>query len=134
MDVFSREKRSEVMSRVRSKDTGPELIVRRSLHRSGLRFRLHRRDLPGQPDIVLPSRKVVVFVHGCFWHGHSCRRGARVPKTNTDYWLKKIRRNEVRDEENNYALIALGWGVLVLWECEIKDAEKLDETLLNFLE
>ncbi|MAM39785.1 MAG: very short patch repair endonuclease [Erythrobacter sp.] len=118
MDVFSREKRSEVMSRVRSKDTRPELIVRRSLHRSGLRFRLHRRDLPGQPDIVLPSRKVVVFVHGCFWHRHPGCRRATMPASRTEFWKAKFDATVKRDAKAVCALEAAGWTVLVVWECE----------------
>ena len=119
-DVFSPEKRSSVMRQVRSKDTSPELKVRKALTAMGLRYRLHRRDLPGAPDIVMPGRRLALFVHGCFWHGHDCARGARVPKANQDYWLAKIGRNRDRDARNLAALAALGWTVVVLWECEMK--------------
>jgi DNA mismatch endonuclease, patch repair protein len=120
-DVFSPEQRSRVMARVKGKDTSPELKVRRLLHRLGARFRLHRKDLPGAPDIVLPRRRLAIFVHGCFWHGHDCARGARVPKQNRDYWLGKVGRNRERDMQNRAALEALGWRVETIWECELKD-------------
>lgn len=108
------------MRRVRSKDTSPELKVRKALTAMGLRYRLHRRDLPGSPDIVMPGRRLAIFIHGCFWHGHDCPRGARVPKANQDYWLAKIGRNRERDAGSLQALTALGWKVLVLWECEMR--------------
>jgi DNA mismatch endonuclease, patch repair protein len=120
-DVFTPEQRSRVMARVKGKDTSPELKVRRLLHRLGARFRLHRKDLPGAPDIVLPSRKLAIFVHGCFWHGHDCARGSRVPKQNRDYWLAKVGRNRERDAASRAALQALGWRVETIWECELKD-------------
>jgi DNA mismatch endonuclease (patch repair protein) len=128
-DVFSPEKRSAVMRRVKGKDTAPELRVRKALTRLGLRYRLHRADLPGKPDIVMPGRRLAIFVHGCFWHGHSCARGARVPKANRDYWLGKVGRNRARDDTHRAALEARGWRVLTLWECELKDAARLEETL-----
>jgi DNA mismatch endonuclease (patch repair protein) len=128
-DVFTPEKRSQVMRQVKAKGTTPELRVRALLWRMGLRYRLHRRDLPGAPDIVLPGRRLAVFVHGCFWHGHTCARGARVPKQNRDYWTGKIARNRVRDEQSQTALLALGWTPLVLWECELKDEVALKERL-----
>src|SRR5215469_2320726 len=108
-DVFSPEKRSAVMRQVKGKGTTPELTVRKALTRLGLRYRLHRKDLPGAPDIVLPGRRLALFVHGCFWHGHDCARGARVPKQNRDYWTAKIARNCARDERARAALEALGW-------------------------
>jgi DNA mismatch endonuclease (patch repair protein) len=120
-DVFSPEKRSAVMRRVKGKNTSPELTVRRLLHRLGARFRLHRKDLPGAPDIVLPSRKLAIFVHGCFWHGHDCQRGARVPKQNRDYWLAKVARNRARDAASREGLKAGGWCVETIWECDLKD-------------
>ena len=122
-DVFTPEQRSRVMRRVKGKDTAPELKVRRLLHRLGARFRLHRKDLPGAPDIVLPGRRLAIFVHGCFWHGHDCARGARVPKQNRDYWLGKVGRNRERDAANRAALQALGWRVETIWECELKNAD-----------
>ena len=124
-DVFTREKRSDVMRRVTAKGTSPELKVRRMLLDLGLRYRLHRKDLPGAPDIVLPGRRLAIFVHGCFWHGHDCARGARVPKQNRDYWTAKIGRNRARDERHDTELRALGWTPLVVWECELKDAPAL---------
>ena len=121
-DVFSVAQRSAVMRRVKAKDTGPELAVRKALTRLGLRYRLHRKDLPGCPDIVLPGRRLAIFVHGCFWHGHDCARGARVPKQNRDYWLAKVARNRARDTQSQAALAAAGWRVETVWECEIKAA------------
>ncbi len=120
-DVFTPEKRSSVMRQVKGKGTTPELAVRRLLTGLGLRYRLHRRDLPGAPDVAMASRKLAIFVHGCFWHGHDCARGARVPKQNRDYWTQKIDRNRARDAEHQAALQARGWTPLVIWECELKD-------------
>lgn len=122
------------MARVKGKDTGPERAVRSLLHSLGYRFRLHRRDLPGCPDIVLPGRKAVILVHGCFWHGHACKRGGRTPKANADYWIGKIGRNTARDAKTRAELDALGWRVLVVWECEIKDRVALADKLLAFLD
>ena len=116
--------RSENMRRIRSRDTVPELKVRRLLHNAGFRFRLHRKDLPGRPDITLPGYKVVIFVHGCFWHGHGCRRG-RLPKSNLGYWEPKIRGNQLRDQQNCAALINSGWNPIIIWECEIEYQEAL---------
>ncbi len=124
-DVFSPEKRSSVMRRVKGKDTAPELKVRKLLTRMGLRYRLHRKDLPGNPDVVMPGRKLAVFVHGCFWHGHDCRRGARAPKANADYWTAKIARNRVRDAASTEALAAMGWAPITIWECEMRDEAAL---------
>lgn len=121
------------MARVKGKDTGPEQAVRSLLHALGYRFRLHRRDLPGSPDIVFPGRKAVILVHGCFWHGHACKRGSRTPKANADYWISKIGRNTARDARTRAELEALGWRVLVVWECEIKDRVALADKLQAFL-
>jgi DNA mismatch endonuclease (patch repair protein) len=132
-DVFDPAKRSAVMRRVKGKDTLPELKVRRLLHRLGARFRLHRKDLPGAPDIVLPGRKLAIFVHGCFWHGHDCARGSRVPKQNRDYWLAKVARNRARDAASFEALTAAGWRVEILWECELKDEAVLEGRLQELL-
>ena len=115
--------RSRIMRSVRRADTGPELAVRSFLHRRGFRFSLHRRDLPGSPDIVLPRFQTAIFVHGCFWHGHDCARGSRQPKTNADYWIAKIDRNRVRDSAAVTALEASGWRVVVVWECEMKQPD-----------
>jgi DNA mismatch endonuclease (patch repair protein) len=128
-DVFTPEKRSAVMARVKGRDTKPELKLRRLLWRLGARYRLHRRDLPGSPDVVLPGRKLALFVHGCFWHGHDCARGARVPKANRDYWLGKVARNRARDVAARAALETAGWRVEVVWECEMKDEAALEARL-----
>lgn len=108
------------MSGIRGKNTKPEIIVRQALHRAGLRFRLHRKDLPGKPDIVLPKYHAVIFVHGCFWHGHGCRY-FKVPKTRTDFWLDKITANARRDRIHEDDLRNAGWSVFIVWECEIRD-------------
>ena len=113
------------MARIRSEDTVPEMLVRKMLHAAGFRFRLHRGDLPGKPDIVLPRYKVAIFVHGCFWHGHeSCRDGRR-PKSNLDYWNRKLDRNRERDRRSQAKLEAIGWRPLVVWECELEDPDQL---------
>jgi DNA mismatch endonuclease, patch repair protein len=122
------------MRQVQSQNTKPELLVRSLAHRLGYRFRLYRRDLPGTPDLVFPARAKVVFVHGCFWHGHPCRRGARLPKTNTEYWQAKIARNKKRDQQHWRVLHQLGWSTLVLWECQLQDQRKLAAKLSRFLE
>src|SRR3954462_7398535 len=133
-DVFTPAKRSAVMRRVKGKNTSPELKVRRLLHRLGARFRLHRKDLPGAPDIVLPGRKLVIFVHGCFWHGHDCARGSRVPKQNRDYWLAKVGRTVARDAAAQAALKAAGWRVETIWECHMKDEAALSDRLAGLLQ
>jgi len=124
-DVFDTEKRSAVMRAVKSRDTAPELKVRRAAHALGLRFRLGRSDLPGKPDLVFPSRRIALFVHGCFWHGHDCARGARMPHTNRTYWQAKIARNMERDAASLASLRKLDWKPAVIWECETKDAARL---------
>lgn len=118
------------MSRIRGSDTKPEFAVRSMLHRMGYRFRLHRRDLPGTPDIVMPKHKTVVFVNGCFWHGHICKRG-KMPKTRSDFWANKIETNRKRDRRNVRRLRAMGWRVVVVWECELKRPEPLAMKLKN---
>ncbi|MDR3754974.1 MAG: very short patch repair endonuclease [Terracidiphilus sp.] len=123
-DKFDPETRSRIMRAVRSEDTAPEILVRRFVHHLGYRFRLHRKDLPGKPDLVFPRLESVIFVHGCFWHGHGCPRGARLPKTNAKYWCTKIARNSSRDRSNRNKLRSLGWKSLVVWECELR--AKLD--------
>lgn len=133
-DVFLESKRSWIMSQVRGKDTSPELIVRSLIHRLGYRFRLHRKDLPGKPDIVFPSRKKAIFVHGCFWHGHDCHRGSRTPKTNNVYWKEKIERNVRRDKARQRELDLLGWRTLIIWECRTKDLGALRSVIVSFLE
>ena len=133
-DVFSPEKRSAVMRRVKGRDTSPEMKVRKLLTRLGARYRLHRKDLPGNPDIVLPGRKLAIFVHGCFWHGHDCARGARVPKQNRDYWLGKVARNVARDAASRDALAGTGWRVETIWECHMKDEAALTDRLAGLLD
>ncbi len=132
-DVYPPEKRSAVMRRVKARDTAPELTVRRALTALGARYRLHRKDLPGSPDIVLPGRRLALFVHGCFWHGHDCARGARVPRQNRDYWVAKVGRNTARDVRTRAELEALGWRVEIVWECELKDAAALEARLAALL-
>ena len=133
-DVFSPETSSAVMRQVKGRDTSPEIKVRKGLTRLGARYRLHRKDLPGNPDIVLPGRKLAIFVHGCFWHGHACARGARVPKQNRDYWLARVGRNRTRDAASREALVALGWRVETIWECELKDGAALNARLQALLQ
>lgn len=132
-DNLTPEQRHHTMFSVHSKDTKPEMIVRHLTHKLGYRYRLHRRDLPGNPDLVFPGRKKVIFVHGCFWHGHDCHSGRKQPKTNQDYWLKKLQRNKTRDANNQAQLKEQGWKVLVIWECEIKDLDMLAERIVQFL-
>jgi DNA mismatch endonuclease, patch repair protein len=128
-DVFSKERRSEIMRRITGRATAPELRVRRLLHKMGLRFRLYRKDLPGCPDIVLPKHGTVVFVHGCFWHRHDCRRGRHMPKTNRPYWVRKLERNARRDAVIFESLRELNWRPLVIWECETGKPQVLVERL-----
>lgn len=134
-DTLTPEERSERMSRIRSKDTKPEMIVRRLVHGMGYRYRLHRRDLPGIPDLVFPSLKKVIFVHGCFWHRHpdpNCRL-ARLPKSRLDFWQPKLEANRERDMEKQAELSNLGWKSLVVWECQISDKEHLENKIRAFL-
>jgi DNA mismatch endonuclease (patch repair protein) len=132
-DVFSTEKRAQVMGAVPARDTSAELKVRRLLTGLGLRYRLHRADLPGSPDVVFAGRRTALFVHGCFWHGHDCRRGARAPKANADYWQAKLARNRARDIRVQAELLAMGWRPLVVWECELKDPAALTARLGELL-
>lgn len=126
--------RSRTMRAVKSRNTGPELIVRRATHRMGYRYRLHRKDLPGKPDLAFPAKRKVIFVHGCFWHQHRCPRGWRLPKTNRDYWIPKLRRNSERDIENQIRLREMSWDLLVIWECEVQDQDALRTRIRSFLE
>lgn len=132
VDRLSPEARSRLMSRIRSRDTSPEVRVRSLLHRLGYRFRIHRRDLPGTPDIVLPGRGVALFVHGCFWHGHICKVG-KMPKSRVDYWGPKIEANRARDARKKRQLRALGWKVIQIWECELKAPEALERKLKRLI-
>jgi DNA mismatch endonuclease (patch repair protein) len=121
------------MRAVRSRDTTPELIVRRAATALGYRYRLHKATLPGKPDLVFASRRKAILVHGCFWHGHDCKRGAREPKSNVEYWRAKVRRNRQRDADAIAALTEAGWNVLIVWECEVKNRGALADRLAQFL-
>jgi DNA mismatch endonuclease (patch repair protein) len=127
------EARRRIMRAVRSRDTRPELLVRSLAHRMGFRFRVCRRDLPGCPDLVFPRFRKVIFVHGCFWHGHDCGKGVRIPTTNRLYWKKKITRNQKRDKAAETALITLGWRCVAFWECQLKDTKRIMKDLRIFL-
>lgn len=133
MDTFSREERSEIMRRVRAENTTPERAVRSLLHRMGYRFRLHARALPGAPDIVLPKYKTVVFVHGCFWHRHQNCSRASMPASNQSYWKTKFERTVSRDKSNQARLRRLGWRVVLVWECELKNPDRLRARLRRVL-
>ena len=133
-DTLEAPERSALMSRIRGRDTKPELVVRSLLHRMGYRFRLCRRDLPGSPDIVLPRHGAVVFVHGCFWHRHKGCKGATTPKSNVGFWQDKFAANVERDKRNQRDLRCLGWKVVVVWECELKKPVKLEAKLRRKLE
>ena len=121
------------MSQVGSKDTKPEMVVRRALHRLGYRYRLHRRDLPGSPDLVFPSRRKVIFVHGCFWHGHGCRWG-RLPRSRSEYWKLKVETNRERDIRNLAALAERGWKAITVWQCELKQPRETLDRIVAFLD
>ena len=133
MDTRTPEQRRRIMQAVKSKNTGPELTVRRLLHGMGYRYRLHRKDLPGKPDIVFVSRRKAIFVHGCFWHGHGCSKG-RLPKSRLDYWQPKIAGNVARDRMKIDRLRSSGWDVLVVWQCEIADLDATAARLQNFVD
>jgi DNA mismatch endonuclease (patch repair protein) len=123
------------MGKIRSKDTKPEMLLRRVLHHAGYRYRLHDRTLPGKPDLVFPGRKKVIFVNGCFWHGHSCPVGQRLPKTNTDFWASKRLRNQERDSAQRAKLLATGWRYLDVWECEVlAGGDDLLSRVIHFLD
>jgi DNA mismatch endonuclease, patch repair protein len=132
-DVLTPEQRHACMASVRSRDTTPEMVVRRLVHRLGYRYALHKKTLPGRPDLALVSRRCAIFVHGCFWHGHDCLRGGRVPATNRAYWTTKVERNRNRDVASLEALQSLGWRTLTIWECELKDAARLATRLQRFV-
>jgi DNA mismatch endonuclease (patch repair protein) len=131
-DTRTVQQRSANMRAVRSKNTAPEILVRSTLHRLGYRFRLHRRDLPGTPDLVFPARKCVMFIHGCFWHGHECARGS-LPSTNVTFWQTKIGKNKERDTRAQQELKKSGWKVLAVWECEMKNKIRFQNRLVRFL-
>ncbi|MFH1747764.1 MAG: DNA mismatch endonuclease Vsr [Planctomycetota bacterium] len=134
MDVLTKEQRQRNMRAIRSRDTQPEMFVRRLVHSMGFRYRLHCRNLPGQPDLVFASRKKTVFVHGCFWHRHRCRYGRVVPATRREFWTKKLQKNIQRDRRVRRQLRALGWKSLTIWECQLKDVTRLRNRLHTFLD
>lgn len=133
VDVHTPEQRSRNMSAIRGKDTKPEKIVRSLVHSRGYRYRLHYRKLPGKPDMVFPSRRKVIFIHGCYWHSHDCRFGQVIPKTNAEFWQSKRQGNVLRDLSNLEKLAADGWQSLVIWECQTKDRKKLEQIIRDFL-
>lgn len=132
-DIFSKEKRSQIMAKVSSKETKPEIVVRSFLFRHGFRFRKNVGKLPGSPDIVLPKYKTVILVHGCFWHGHSCKKGETRPSTNSEFWNTKIQRNIERDEQVKRDLEMLGWRVLTVWDCELKNKAIFERTMIELV-
>ncbi len=134
MDSVTPARRSEIMGRVRSRDTKPEMVVRRMIYGMGYRYRLYAKDLPGKPDLVFRSRRKVIFVHGCFWHRHSGCVLARLPKSRKDFWLPKLEANRQRDIKNKKALHKLGWSVLIIWECELAGLETLETRIRGFLD
>lgn len=131
MDIVSREKRSEMMANIGSRNTRPELAVRRAAHQLGLRFRLHRQDMPGSPDLVFPRRKTALFVHGCYWHRHAGCKYAYTPKSNVEFWLNKLQTSVARDIRVRQDLEDRGWNVVVIWECETKDAKIITDILTH---
>jgi DNA mismatch endonuclease (patch repair protein) len=131
-DVFSKEKRSEVMSKIRSKNTRPEIALRKALHGLGMRYRLHAKDLPGSPDVVLPRYRAVIQVRGCFWHGHHCTDG-HIPASRREYWEPKLVRNKRRDIRNDKALRRHGWSVIVVWECQLRNRKALGTQIRRIL-
>ncbi len=134
MDTITKEERSEIMGRVHHKNTRPEMLVRRLVHSLGYRFRLHRKDLPGKPDMAFPGRRKVIFVHGCFWHRHEGCALARMPKSRVDFWNQKLEGNKARDQRNVQLLRDAGWDVLTVWECQLRDTAALQATIVTFLE
>lgn len=134
MDTITKEERSEIMGRVHSKDTRPEMVVRRLVHSLGYRYRLHRKDLPGTPDMAFPGRRKVIFIHGCFWHRHEGCALARMPKSRVSFWESKLEGNKARDQRNAQLLRDAGWDVFTVWECQLRDTAALQATIVAFLE
>lgn len=130
-DIYSKQKRSEIMSRISRKETKPEILVRKHLFARGFRFRKNDRRLPGSPDVVLPKYKVVIFIHGCFWHGHDECKKSKLPETNIEFWLTKIRKNVERDNKNEIELKLLGWKVIIVWQCEL--GRNLQQTIESLI-
>ena len=132
-DIFSQTKRSDIMSKISSKDTKPEILVRKFLFSKGFRYRINVKTLPGKPDIVLPKYKTIIFVNGCFWHGHNCKKG-KLPSSNTDFWKEKISNNKSRDAKNSDLLVKRGWKVIIIWQCEISKIDNRTKILNKLLE
>ena len=132
-DIYSKSKRSDIMSKISGKETKPEILVRKYLFSLGFRFRKNVKDLPGKPDILLPKYKTIIFIHGCFWHGHDCKRGA-LPETNQEFWQEKIEKNFERDIHNISELRKNGWSVIIIWQCEIKNKEAKNIRLRKLIE
>jgi len=133
LDILTKQQRSRCMSAIRNKDTKPEMLVRRLVHSLGYRYRLHSGKLPGRPDLVFTSRRKVIFVHGCFWHRHFCKKGKSTPSVREDFWREKLTENRIRDRKNQRALKRLGWQSLIIWECQTKKPEKLIKRIVEFL-
>ncbi|MFT0318213.1 very short patch repair endonuclease [Bacteroides thetaiotaomicron] len=135
-DIYSKSKRSDIMSKISGKETKPEILVRKYLFSKGFRFRKNVKELPGKPDIVLPKYKTVIFIHGCFWHGHTCKRG-KLPQTNHQFWQKKIEKNIERDNHNTNELEVKGWNIIIIWQCEIRNyslqKERFDKLVIQIL-
>lgn len=127
MDIISKQKRSEIMSKVKCKNTKPEILIRKALFAKGFRYRINVKALPGTPDIVLKKNRTIIFVHGCFWHGHDCKYG-KYPSSNAEFWKEKQERNKERDQKKIKELQELGWNVIVIWECEIKNKKMQQKT------
>ena len=132
-DIFSFQKRSDIMSKIGGKNTKPEILVRKFLFSKGFRYRINVKTLPGKPDIVLPKYKTVIFVNGCFWHGHNCKKG-KLPSSNIDFWRGKISNNKLRDDKNSDLLIKRGWKVIIIWQCEISKIDNRIKILNKLLE
>lgn len=132
-DIFSSQKRSDIMSKISGKNTKPEILVRKFLFSKGFRYRINVKTLPGKPDIVLPKYKTVIFINGCFWHGHSCKKG-KLPSSNIDFWKEKISNNKSRDDKNSDLLVKLGWKVIIIWQCEVSKIDNRIKILNKLLE
>ena len=132
-DIFSLQKRSAIMSKIGGKNTKPEILVRKFIFSKGFRYRINVKTLPGKPDIVLPKYKTIIFVNGCFWHGHNCKKG-KLPSSNTDFWKEKISNNKSRDAKNSDLLVKLGWKVIIIWQCEISKIDNRTKILNKLLE
>lgn len=129
MDIWDKKKRSEVMSKIRSKNTKPEILLRKALFAKGYRYRINDKKLPGKPDIVLPKHRTVIFVHGCFWHSHEGCKYYYIPKSNTDFWIKKFQTNKERDKKNISSILSLDWNIIIVWECTIAYKKDIDPVI-----